>query len=81
MAAGLALSKANLVRPEGPTDGVSVLVRNGRALVRLGREVVADKADVASVVPTTRSNWTVTFADGTEWQVARVRVACCASRR
>lgn len=72
MAAGIALSKADVVLPgEGTAEGVAVLVRAGTATLRKGRAVLVERAGVTTVVRSGRRQWTVAFTDGTEWVVAR----------
>lgn len=65
-------------------EGVSVSVRNNVATVRLGRDVLLERGEVARVVPRGRRSWTVTFDqptdDGDVWMITDERRACCGRR-
>lgn len=81
MAAPLSLSKANITRTDqSPLSKVSLLIRQSHAVVRSGRQIVAE-ADVATVVPVSRGEWTVTLVDGTVWTVKRDKDCGCGGSR
>lgn len=83
MAARLARAKATVVTAEHPDGlaGVSVLVRNNVATVRLGTEVILERAGVARVVPHARRSWQLQFdqpaSEADVWTITDERRACC----
>lgn len=84
MAARLARSKATVqIGGAEPRElhGVSVVVRNEIATVRLGSEILVERGSVARVVPLARRSWQLHF-DGTDevWTVTDERRACCGRR-
>ncbi len=81
MAAGLALSKADVTTPAGLLQDASVLVRRGKAEIRRRTTVLAEHDGVTAVEATSRSSWRVTFDDATVWDVVRVGCRPCGGRR
>lgn len=71
MAAGLALTRADITTPEREYTRVAILVRQNRAVVRQAGQVVAELDGVTSVVSTGRRTWVIT-AGGVTWGVVRV---------
>lgn len=71
MAAGLALTRADITTPEQEYTRAAILVRQNRATIRQAGQVVAELDGVTSVVSTGRRTWTVTAGDVT-WGVVRV---------
>lgn len=70
MAAPLALTRADVQTPTGHHSRVSVTIRNNHAVLRAGRDVVAE-ADVVKVAQVERRRWEITLDDGTVWSVDR----------
>lgn len=78
MAAPLSLSRAEVTTPDQTFPRVSLLVRQNRATLKVGADVVA-QGDVAvdGVNRKSMTTWTITLADGTEWNVKRARGCGC----
>lgn len=81
MAAGLALSKADVTADGAEQKGVSVLVRRGTATARKGRDIVVTREGVQTVTPLSRKSWRVTFDDGATWDVTKIGCVPCSGRR
>lgn len=88
MAARLARAKATVTVP--PDDehpggqelkGVSVIVRENIATVRLGQEVLVTRQVVARVEVLGRRSWALHFEGSDDvWTIVDERRACCGSR-
>lgn len=76
MAAPLSLTRADVQTAETRYERASVVIRQNRAVVRTGREVVAE-ADVVRVTQTGRRLWEVELADGSTWSIQRAAGCGC----
>jgi hypothetical protein len=70
MAAPLSLTRTNVQTATGSHERVSITIRNNRAVLRRGRQVV-EEADVVRVSQVERRRWEVELADGSIWSVDR----------
>lgn len=85
MAASFSLASAD-VDTTNPVDetfvpvrheGVQITVRNGRALLHTDRGAEIEiRHGVLLSTRVSRSEWSVTFTDGTTWSVARSKKGC-----
>lgn len=71
MAAGLALTRANISTPDRDYTRAAILVRQNRATIRQAGVVVAALDGVTAVIATGRRTWTITAGD-VMWGVVRV---------
>lgn len=77
MAAGLALSRAQVTTPDATYERVQVSVRANTARLVDGSGVVAEMGDVVGVRSLSRRVWELSFGDGTTWTVTRTAGCGC----
>lgn len=77
MSAGLALARAEIVRPADTLDKVTITVRQGTATVYRDGTLVGTFPGVQRVEHPDRATWRLTFANGDEWTVRRTGGCGC----
>lgn len=83
MPAMFSLASADVVIHTDTADGdtthtgVQITVRNGKATLSTGRGVgIETKDGVLISTRQSKANWSVTFTDGTVWNVTRSKSGC-----
>ncbi len=80
MAAPLSLTRANVQTADTRYERASIVIRSNHAVIRQGREVVAE-ADVVRVSQTSRRLWEVELSDGSTWSIERAAGCGCGGGR